>query len=206
MVIVSMPSGTKPAAAVLYADADQFGKKVNVLLKQLNEAWQMEATKSAPSSQSPGARGHQGAAQPLRQTVFADNSGSIGLPSGWRITSAGGGAVHVAGPHGEEVILGAMFQGIYDPRSPQTRSMIDYLNKAHRPYFVYPYGGDLVKSWTTVMQQSHQRDNTPVPTFRLTGGQRCSPAPMKRLPPLCWEILMRTTGEGPWFPASGSAR
>ena len=197
MVIVSMPRGTKPAAALLYADADQFGKKVNVLLKRLNEAWQMEATKSAPSSQSPGARGHQGATQPLHQTGFADNSGSIGLPAGWRITSAGGGAVHVAGPHGEEVHLGAMFQGIYDPRSPQTRSMIDYLNKAHRPYFVYPYGGDLVKSWTTVMQQSHQRDNTPVPTFRLTGGQRVQPSPYETAAALVLGDFDANNGRGP---------
>ena len=197
MVIVSMPRGTKPAAALLYDDADRFGKTLNPMLKTLNEAWHTEAAKSAPTSPSPGTHGPEGVAQPLRQTGFPDNSGSIGLPAGWRITSAGGGAVHVAGPHGEEVHLGGMFQQIYDPRSPQTRGMLDYLNKAHRPYFVCPYGGDLVRSWMTVAQQAHQQNNTPAPTFRTTSGRNIQPSPYESAAVLVLGELDMNNGKGP---------
>ena len=171
MVIVSMPQGAKPAAAVLYDDASQFNKTLNPMMAKLNEAWQTEAARSAPTAQSPGAHSHQGEAQPLHPTRFADNSGSIGLPAGWQITGAGGGTVHVAGPHGEEVHLGAMFQGIYDPRNPRTRGMIDYLNKGRQPYFIYPFGDDLVKSWLAILQQAHQRDHAPTPSFHVTNVQ-----------------------------------
>lgn len=177
LVIVSMPRDAKPAAAVLYDDASRFSKTLNPMMGRLNEAWHRDAARSAPPPQSPSAHGHEGVAQPLHQTRFSDNSGSIGLPTGWQITGAGGGTVHVAGPHGEELHLGVIFQGIYDPRNPRTRGMIDYLNKARQPYYIYPYGDDLVKSWLAVLQQGHQRDHTPTPSFRVTSGQNAQPNP-----------------------------
>ncbi len=76
-----MPSGSKPAAAVIYDEAARFGKTMNPMMKKLNEVWHMDTT-----PQPAGAAGSAKAAPvaQLRQTAFPDNSGSIGLPAGWK--------------------------------------------------------------------------------------------------------------------------
>src|SRR5579862_4758437 len=100
MVIVSMPTGSQPAGALLYDDAQRFGTTANPMLKKLNEVWHADAAKApAQSSGTPA----QATVPPLRETPFPDGSGSIGLPAGWQITSAARGGVHAAGPDGESI-------------------------------------------------------------------------------------------------------
>jgi hypothetical protein len=45
-------------------------------------------------------------AQQLTRVKFADGSGTIGIASGWHITSSGNGAVAANGPHGSAIMLG----------------------------------------------------------------------------------------------------
>jgi len=49
-VIVSMPTGVAPAAAVLYDDESRFGKTEPALMKKLSEAWQKDMPKPVLSS------------------------------------------------------------------------------------------------------------------------------------------------------------
>ena len=50
LVIVSMPQGSKPAAAVLYDDAARFAKTEASMMQKLNEAWRTAAIRADPIS------------------------------------------------------------------------------------------------------------------------------------------------------------
>ncbi len=177
LVIVSMPKGARPAAAVLYDEAARFGKTEPVLMKKLNEAWQAGSVRPAGATAAgavtgQAATGHAAAVPPLQRASVADGSGSIGLPAGWKITGGGGGSLHAAGPGGETVNVGVMIQQIYDPNNPRSRQMIQYMQMAHKPVFVCPSGGDLMAAYMCVAKQNHERQNLPVPTFQLTSEQK----------------------------------
>jgi hypothetical protein len=168
MVIVSMPTGSQPAGALLYDDAQRFGTTANPMLKKLNEVWHADAAKApAQSSGTPA----QATVPPLRETPFPDGSGSIGLPAGWQITSAARGGVHAAGPNGESIHLGVYLR-VADPRSPQTQMAL----RSGRPLpgapSVYPSGGDLVQALLAVVQQVHQKEHMPTPTINITSTQK----------------------------------
>jgi hypothetical protein len=107
--------------------------------------------------------------------------------------------VHVAGPHGEHIYLGAMFQNIYDTRYPQARGLVNYMNMSHKPYFVCPYGGDLLQSWQTILKQGHQRDGTPVPTFTATSVQKQQPNTYESQVELLQGDFDANDGTGPMF-------
>ena len=175
LVIVSMPDGAKPAAAVLYDDADRFGKTENVLMNKLNEAWHKDKETYASQSQPVQSSAHPGAPLPLHRATFADNSGTIDLPAGWKITNAGGGTVHAAGPRGESVHLGVIIGNIYDPNIAQSQHMIQYMEQTHKPYFACSFHGDLVGLYRCVTQQDHQRERTPVPTLTVTSEEKETP-------------------------------
>lgn len=81
LAIVAMPRGAKPAAGVIYDDAQRFGKTANPMMKKLNEVWHPGGGRV----NSPGLS--KTAAASLHQTPFPDNWGSVGLPAGWHITS-----------------------------------------------------------------------------------------------------------------------
>jgi hypothetical protein len=176
LVIVAMPNGSKPAAAVLYDDADRFGKTLNPMMKKLNELWHVN---SAPTPQPAAAVAKGGPVPPLRQTAFPDNSGSIGLPAGWKIVSAAGGAVMVSGPNGEDERLSLIHQ-VIDPTTPQGNSMIQmYTANGRKPmpeqWTVYPYGRDLVETFKAFMQQFSQKSNLPVPTLVVNSTTKIPP-------------------------------
>ena len=175
LVIVSMPGGAKPAAAVLYDDADRFGKTENVLMNKLNEAWHKEKDLYASQPQPVQSPAQGGAPLPLHRTRFADNSGTIDLPAGWKITNAGGGTVHAAGPRGESIHMGVIIGNIYDPKISQSRQMIQYMKQTHKPYFSCSFNGDLVGLYRCVTQQDHQRRRAPVPTLTVTSEDKERP-------------------------------
>ncbi|SPF40277.1 conserved hypothetical protein [Candidatus Sulfopaludibacter sp. SbA4] len=165
MVMVSMLGGNQAGAAVMYDDAARFGKTANALFQKLSEALRPAA------NQSTGAPARASSFPALRRTPFPDGSGSIGLPAGWRITSAGAGSVRASGPNGESVALAVIYQ-IYDP------SWISYLTANGRPVpleaTIYRYQGDLLGAWLAVGQQSAQKQHQPIPTFVATSTTKLS--------------------------------
>lgn len=175
MVIVTMPAGAKPAAAVLYDQSSRFGKTYPVLMKKLNEAWQKDAAQTASTHPGTSGGGNAAPVPPLQTVTFPDNSGSVGLPQGWRLTGGAAGAAHIEGPHGEEMHLGALIQNIYDPRNPRTRGVLDYMRRGHNSFAEYPMGGDLTQAWTSVVGQYTQQGGKTPFTFHATEVQRAQP-------------------------------
>lgn len=174
LVIVAMPTGSKPAAAVIYDDADRFSRTMNPMMKKLNEVWHIDRPTGAQPAAGKGAP-----VQELHVTHFPDNSGTIGLPTGWKINSAGGGAVVVVGPNGEMVAVSLIHQ-MFDPSNPQGQNMIKYETQNGRrqmpPQFsVYPFGGDLVDAFMAYQKQAAQRSNLPVPTLVVTSKTNSAP-------------------------------
>lgn len=174
MVIIVMPSGSKAAAGVIYDDANQFSKTLNPMMKKLNEVWHVDAPAGAQPAVGKGAQ-----VQELHVTHFPDNSGTIGLPTGWKINSAGGGAVVVVGPNGEMVAVSLIHQ-MFDPSNPQGQNMIKYeTQNGRRPlppqFSVYPYGQDLVAAFMAYQTQAAQRGNAPVPTLSVTSKTNSAP-------------------------------
>ena len=177
LAIVAMPSGSKPATAVLYDDADRFSKTLNPMMKKLNGLWHVD---SAAAAKPAGAPAKEAPVQPLHQTPFPDNSGTIGLPAGWKIDSAAGGAVVASGPNGEMERLSLIHQMI-DPTTPQGNSMIQmYTANGRKPlpeqWSVYPFGRDLVESYKAYLQQASQRNHTQVPTLTVTSSTKLPPS------------------------------
>jgi hypothetical protein len=183
-----------PAAAVIYDQADRFAHTATALMKALNAAWRHDAATATGGTANPP---HAATARELHTIRFPDNSGSIGLADGWHLTQAGGGAVHAAGPDGEAIHLGAIWQGIYDPRNPQTQGMLHYLDMGHHPYYVYPYGGSLVDAWISIARQSHQRDGTPAPSFTTTSTETVPHSPYESAAVLALGVLDAHDGKGP---------
>jgi hypothetical protein len=174
LVIVAMPNGSKAAAGVIYDDANQFSKTLNPMMKKLNEVWHVDAPAGAQPAAGKGAP-----VQELHVTHFPDNSGTIGLPTGWKITSAGGGAVVVGGPNGEMVAVSIIHQ-MFDPSNPQGQGMIKYeTQNGRRPlppqFSVYPFGQDLVAAFMAYQQQAAQRSNAPIPTLNVTSKTNSAP-------------------------------
>ncbi len=178
LVIVAMPSGNKPAAAVLFDDAERFGKTMNPMMKKLNELWHVDAPKgtqpaagTAPAKSAP--------VQELHETRFPDNSGTIGLPTGWKIDNAHGGAVATSGPNGEFVAVG-LIHTMLDPSNQQGQGLIKYeTNQGRRPvppqFSVYPFGRDLVDAFMAYQKQAAERSNLPVPTLTVTSKTKTPP-------------------------------
>jgi hypothetical protein len=174
LVIVAMPAGSKPGAAVIYDDADRFGKTMNPMMKKLNEVWHVDPPAGAQPAAGKGAP-----VQQLHETHFPDNSGTIGLPTGWKITSAGGGAVVVGGPNGEMVAVSIIHQ-MFDPSNPQGQGMIKYeTQQGRRPlppqFSVYPFGQDLAAAFMAYQTQAAQRGNAPTPTLSVTSKTKNAP-------------------------------
>jgi hypothetical protein len=101
------------------------------------------------------------------------------LPTGWKISSAAGGAVVVVGPNGEMVAVSLIHQ-MFDPSNQQGQNMIKYETQNGRralpPQFsVYPFGQDLVAAFMAYQQQAAQRTNVPVPTLIVTSKTKTGP-------------------------------
>jgi len=173
LLIVAMPSGSKAAAGLIYDDADRFSKTLNPMMKKLNEVWHVDTTSGSVASAKAAPVAE------LHRTSFPDNSGSIGLPSGWKIVGGRGGAVIVAGPNGEIERLSQIHQFL-DPSTPQGQKMIQYETQNGRrqlpeQFTTYPYGRDLVEAFRAYLQQASQRANIPTPTFTVTSSTNVPP-------------------------------
>jgi hypothetical protein len=177
LVIVAMPSGSKAAAGVIYDDADRFSKTLNPMMKKLNEVWHLDTTPTSASSAAGAAK--TAPVAELHQTTFPDNSGTIGLPAGWKIVGGRGGAVIVSGPNGEIERL-SQIHAFLDPSTPQGQKMIQFETQNGRralpdQFTVYPYGRDLVESFRAYLEQASQRARIPTPTFTVTSTTKVPP-------------------------------
>jgi hypothetical protein len=173
MVIVSMPSGGPPTGAIVYDDAQRFGTTANPMLKKLNEVWHVDSAKPTAAS---GASVPATNVPPLQQTPFPDGSGSIGLPAGWQITSAGKGVVNAVGPNSESIHFGLYFP-ILDPRNPQNQMSLRSGRPLPGMYTAYPSGGDLVQAFLAVVQQVHQKQHAAMPTINITSSKKMPTSP-----------------------------
>jgi hypothetical protein len=173
MVIVSMPSGSQPTGAIVYDDAQRFGTTANPMLKKLNEVWHVDSAKPTAAS---GASAPATNVPPLQQTPFPDGSGSIGLPAGWQITSAGKGVVNAVGPNSESIHFGLYFP-ILDPRNPQNQMSLRSGRPLPGMYTAYLSGGDLVQAFLAVVQQVHQKQHAAMPTINITSSKKMPTSP-----------------------------
>jgi hypothetical protein len=155
LVIVSLARGVKPAAAVLYDESTRFAHTEPLLLRALTDAWR-SAAMTAPSSGASNA----GSIPSLTPTRFPDGSGSVNLPTGWRITFSSHGAALIAGPQGESVLLSNSVGPIYDPNLPQVRARLRYANPTKGP--ILCPSSDALHTYLCVLQR-----NTPRSTFEL---------------------------------------
>ncbi len=166
LIIVNMPAGATPTAAVLYDDPSRFTKTEPVMLGKLNEAMRTNAGPSAQPSSS------NTPAPQLRMTSGGDHSAGIGLAPGWRLTAVSGGMLTAEGPNGEMISLGIIYQGIRDPRSMQNQPMpYGGIGGGHRPVMC-PYGGDVFQGYTCVINQMRQNKGLPAASFKLSTFQR----------------------------------
>ncbi len=160
-VIVSMPQGGQPVAAVLTEDAQHFATSQPVLLRKLNAAWHA----SVPATSQDAAPAVTAATQPLHRVTAGDRSVYISVPDGWKVLSVAGGSVTALGPRGERLGLNLMVQGIHDPRVRNQFAGFRSPNGAAP--IVYPYGGDLFTAYTHIVNQARRNQRLPPATFHL---------------------------------------
>jgi hypothetical protein len=169
LIMVSVPRGGQPSAAVLTDDAQRFPQTVNPMLQRLSAEWNsnLEPSKAAGSGPTP-----VGAAASLRLVSFPDNSGSVSLPSGWQLTAGRMGAMEAQGPNGEKLLFG-IYIPVIDPTNPQARAMINMETQGGRVplpglYVAIPYGTDPGTAFISAAAQLAQKQRRPAPTINIT--------------------------------------
>ncbi len=115
VVIVSMPDGNSPAAAVLYDDASRFRRTGGAMMQKLLEVWR--ATAKVVTDTSPEA---------LVMVTSGDRSAGISIPTSWKLTApVNHGRLSAAGPNGEAIDRGLLFHAIHDQGIPRTGDLFD---------------------------------------------------------------------------------
>jgi hypothetical protein len=159
LVIVSMPPGSQPVAAVMYDDSARFAKTGPVMMRKLNEAWRADAAMHGDGGGSSAAPARRGAARPLHMATAGDRSAAIGLADGWRLNNVAGGMLIAEGPSGELISLGVMFQQIRDQ------------GVSFGGGFVCPRSGDLFRCFVSVSNQARRNRHFPEASYRLVSVQ-----------------------------------
>jgi hypothetical protein len=167
LAIVSMPGKSAPQGAVLYDVRNRFLTSEPSMLKALSTAWQgMGSAPNAaePSVQGRPAAGSGGGVEQLYPATAGDRSAVISLPEGWHITGVSGGQLAAEGSHGEMVGLGFLYQGIIDPRNPQSQSLGNF---TRGPKVYCALTGDLFSNYVTVVNQVRRNAGKTQGTFNL---------------------------------------
>jgi hypothetical protein len=164
-VIISMPAGGRPVAAVLTDNAATFTHTQPDMLKKLDAAWHTANPVAGATSSAAPAPAAAGGVPPLHRTTAGDRSVYISLPDGWKLDSVAGGSVSAEGPHGERLGLNLMVQGIQDPR---VRNQFAGLGNPNAPRIVYPFGGDPFTAYANILNQSRANQHLPAATLHLT--------------------------------------
>jgi hypothetical protein len=149
LVVISLPPGAEPAAAILYDESSRFAKTEPVLLRKLTGAWKKDATHSVSAG---GNGASPGSVPPLTPTRFPDGSGAVNLPAGWRVSFASHGSAKIDGPRGESVFLSNTMGPIYDPRNPYVQSRMRYANANSRLTFCP--SGDALNTYACALRHA----------------------------------------------------
>jgi hypothetical protein len=100
-------------------------------------------------------------------STAGNRTASITLPEGWQITQVDHGALAASGPGGTTVYLGYTIPGIYDTVNPAARQAAMLAGRAHTPFILCPYGGDLATSYRCVLQQLRKNEQLPAATLHV---------------------------------------
>jgi hypothetical protein len=118
LLIVSRAADGSASAGVILDERNRFGSSEPAMMKALSAVWHPagggSSAAAAPASAWPQAAGvpaHQSGPATLVQTSGGDHSAAISLPPGWKVTSVASGTLTAAGPNGEMVYLGMLYQG-----------------------------------------------------------------------------------------------
>jgi hypothetical protein len=118
LLIVSRAADGAASAAVLFDEKARFGSTEPIMMKSLSAVWQPARGGSSESAGvSAPAPTRSGAAVALVETTGGDGSAFISLPPAWKITRVTAGMLIAAGPHGEMLSLGMVYQGL-PPQGP----------------------------------------------------------------------------------------
>ena len=168
MVIVTMPTGMKPAAAALYDQAARFSTTKQQLMKRLTEAMSAGAMNQG-GAQGVSAGTHHGngpAPVPSLRPVYApDNSAMMKIAPGWQLRGGSSGQMIVDGPHGETLEMTIVHSNIYDPNNAQSRNMMQYVSRSGGAYSMCSPSRDLLVMYQCVSNQQMRRLHRPQVSF-----------------------------------------
>jgi len=166
LALVSAPSADQRSGAIVYDRPDRFRKSLQPLVARLSQEWPPRtegASEGEPTA--PAAP-----AQPLQTVRFPDNTGVIGLPAGWRIVQATGGAVIAAGSRGEELFFNDQAHNM-DPTNPGGQQMIRLMTTGGRPLpahsFVNSFRAGAAAAFVSTMRQQARNQRKPDPQIRI---------------------------------------
>lgn len=151
-------------AGVVYDERSHLATSFNPMLQALTEAWH-----PGPPAAQGGQRALSAPPAPLRGIRLNDNSASVGLPAGWRITpESAGGTILATGPNGEFAALGAAYR-VIDNHTAQGRAMQqramggDLRNTIYATALYYPYGQSLSRTFADLSRMTGERMRSPRP-------------------------------------------
>jgi hypothetical protein len=116
-------------------------------------------------------------AQSNTSQTAGDRTASIFLPPGWQITEVAHAALAASGPGGVTIHLGYTIPGIYDTVNPTARQKAMLASRAHTPFILCPFGGDLATSYRCVLQQLRKNEQLPPATVHVSKYPSVAPAP-----------------------------
>jgi hypothetical protein len=169
LVIAAEAGPNRVEAALLSDDASRFAKTVNPMMKTLFQEWHPAGSVQTSAGAAPTAAGP---ASSLQRFTVRDGTASVGLPDGWQMdASSGGGTIIANGPNGELVTLGFPLNAMNssDQRVQKTMQFAQGAgrNTSYAKALYYPYGGDLGKTMTDLLQQSRQKRGLPATSMRV---------------------------------------
>jgi hypothetical protein len=186
MLLVSSAPG-HVEAALLSDDAARFGISVNPMLQKLFETWRPDGRSllTSAASESSGTRSNFGASAadpvlPLHPYRLQDNSASMMLAEGWRVSpQSGGGTILAQGPQGETIALGFPYlaHNSNDPRTMQMRQFAASANGRNTIYakaLFVPYGADLGRTFMELNSQARRLGSPAVVPVQV---EQMQPAP-----------------------------
>ncbi|MEP6548197.1 MAG: hypothetical protein ABJD53_12095 [Gammaproteobacteria bacterium] len=157
LLIVSRAADGSATAAVLLDAKSHFGTSEPAMMKSLQAVWQPVGAgtpgAAAPGAAAPGAAApsasqgnspsaHPRGPAPLVQATGGDRSAVISLPAGWKVTSVASGTLSAAGPNGEMLFLGGLYQG-------------------------FQMGPDLFENFVNITNQYRRKNGLPAGTYNL---------------------------------------
>jgi hypothetical protein len=171
LVIVYAPKTGSAAAAVLLDDADRFPTTVNTMFARLKQQLgapssaapsaagpsATPAASTAPTKASSAAPVPSGPTQPLQKYTFPDGTGAIGLPMGWKVSSAQKGQVIASGPNNEGLRFGWAVS-VIDPTNPQSHTLMpNSRGPAPQQFVAIPYSADPGTAYKAALTQFAQK-------------------------------------------------